>query len=397
MENEMDNFEALLLQEERKSPVKLTVGKQITAEIVGVEGEYIFLDVGGKSEGIINASEFTDDEGGLTVKTGDKIEVYYLGAEAAELRFTTRLGSGSSLSHLEEAWQGAIPVEGLVKAEIKGGFEITLGGKTRAFCPYSQMDLRRIENPEEYLEKRLNFLITRFEENGRNIVVSARAILEMEREKMREKLKKSLAEGQTVTGEITAIKDFGAFIDIGGIEGLIPVSEIGWGRIEDIGEYLSVGQQASAVVKSLDWEQDRFSFSLKETMENPWQKAEQDFVPGSTHTGKIVRLAQFGAFVNLAPGIDGLVHISKLGGGRRIFHPKEVVEEGQSYDVKIESFDAENQKISLAPADYTSKEGDLNEERANFDHYRAKKQQNLGSLGALLKAKMAEKGASSKR
>lgn len=397
MEETFDSFEALLNQEAEKKIRKLTPGQQISADIVGISGESVFLDVGAKSEGVLNSSEVTDEEGNLSVKVGDKIDVYYIRSRGAELMFTTRVGAGSTPDHLEEAYRSQIPVEGLVKEEIKGGFEITLGGKTRAFCPYSQMGLKRYDNPaEQYLGQTLTFLITKFEENGRNLVVSARAILEIEREKLRKELQNSLQEGQTVEGEITSIQPFGAFLDIGGIEGLIPVSEIGWSRVEKVEEYLSIGQKVSAIIKSLDWEKNRFSFSLKETLENPWQKAEQDLLPGASLTGKVVRLAPFGAFINLSEGIDGLVHISKLGNGRRIHHPREVLEVGQDYEVKVESVDSENQKISLAPADYIAQQDEETGEKNEYQNYQKKQKKekqssSMGSLGELLQAKLAEK------
>lgn len=395
MEEQTDSFAALLEQENETSLKTLTPGQQISAVIVGIAGESIFLDVGGKSEGILNSSELVGQDGELSVQVGDKVKVYYIKTRSAELMFTTKIGSGSTPAHLEEAWRSQIPVEGTVKEEIKGGFEITLGGKTRAFCPFSQMGLRRVDNAsEEYLEKQMIFLITKFEEGGRNIVVSARALLEIEREKLKEEFKKNLQEGQTVEGEITSIREFGAFMDIGGVEGLIPISEIGWIRVENIAEYLVVGQKVQAIVKNIDWDKDRLSFSLKETLENPWDKAETDFPEGSTHVGKVVRLAQFGAFVNLAPAIDGLVHISKLGAGRRINHPREVMEEGQDFEVKIESFDLDSKKISLAPLDYVSEENEAVKEQADFKSYKAKqakKSDGMGSLGALLQAKLTEK------
>lgn len=397
MEETFDSFEALLNQQEEKKIRKLTPGQLIRADIVGISGESVFLDVGAKSEGVLNSSEVTDQEGNLSVTVGDKIDVYYIRSKGAELMFTTRVGSGSTPDHLAEAYRSQIPVEGVVKEEIKGGFEITLGGKTRAFCPYSQMGLKRYDNPgEQYLGSTLTFLITKFEENGRNLVVSARAILEIEREKQREELKNSLSEGQTVEGEITSIQPFGAFLDIGGIEGLIPVSEIGWSRVEKVEEYLSVGQKVSAVIKSLDWEKNRFSFSLKETLENPWEKAEQNLQPGTTVRGKVVRLAPFGAFISLAEGVDGLVHISKLGNGRRINHPREVLEVGQDYEVNIESVDSENQKISLVPADFVAQQNEEAVDKNEYQNYKKqlrkeKRGSSMGSLGELLQAKMAEK------
>ena len=328
---------------------------------------------------------------------GDKIEVYFLQAKASEQLFTTSIGSGSSNAHLEEAFRSGIPVEGFVKAEIKGGFEITLGGNVRGFCPFSQMGLRRVEDAsKEYLETHMKFQITRFEENGRNIVLSARAIQEAERAELRDKLQETLEEGQTIEGVVSSIREFGAFVDIGGIDGLIPISEIGWSRVENVEDHFTVGQKVQAIVKKLDWEKDRISLSYKETQADPWSEAVTLFPEGTTHMGTVARLAQFGAFVTLAPGIDGLVHISKLGSGRRINHPREVLEEGQNIDVTVDSIDLDEKRISLVPADYVSAEAEQDKERTEYKSFikkekKKKPSSEMGSLGALLKAKMAEK------
>lgn len=396
MENFNDSFEELLKSEEKKTLRHHTPGEKLTAVVAGISGENIFLDVGGKSEGVLEAAELTDDEGNITAKPGDTIEVYFLQRKRSELIFTTKIGAGSSVAHLEEAWRNQIPVEGFVKAEIKGGFEVTLSGNTRAFCPYSQMGLRRVEDAAAaYLETHMTFRITRFEENGRNLVVSARAILEEEREQQKEQLKQTLAEGQTVTATITSIRDFGAFADIGGVDGLIPLSEIGWSRVENINDHFSVGQQVNVVVKSIDWEKDRISLSLKETLEDPWDAFKKDFPTGSQHLATVSRLAQFGAFVTLTEGVDGLVHISKLGSGRRINHPREVLEVGQDIEVVIESIDDTEQRVSLTPSDYQSPEDKEEVERQDYKKFvssqKKKKDNEIGSLGALLKAKLEEK------
>lgn len=393
-----ESFEDLFRQEDTKKMRRLTPGQKISATIVGISGESVFLDVGGKSEGVMNSAEITGKDGELTKGIGDTVDVYFLKSRSSESIFTARVGSGSNTDHLEEAWRSGIPVEGFVKAEIKGGFEITMGGNIRAFCPFSQMSLRRVVDPaQEFIGTHMVFRITRFEENGRNIVVSARAIQEEERERQKELMKISLQEGQTVQGTVTSIRDFGAFIDIGGIDALIPISEIGWSRVENIAEHLSVGQQVTAVIKSLDWQKDRISVSLKETLADPWENIGMRFPEGSTIPGKVARLTQFGAFVTLAPGIDGLVHISKLGGGRRIHHPREVLEVDQNIDVKIESIDEAARKISLAPADYVSPEAQEDVEKTEYRKYIEKSGssssagQATGSLGELLKARMAEK------
>lgn len=390
-----DSFAELFQASESKPLRRLKRGEKITATIVGLSNESIFLDIGGKSEGVLHATEMTDENNEVTAVVGDSIEVYYLQSKNGEQLFTISIGSGKNAAHLEEAFRSQIPVEGTVKEEIKGGFEITLGGSIRAFCPYSQMGLRRVEDAAaEYLEKQLTFLITRFEENGRNIVVSARAILEMEREEMREKLKETLAEGQTVAGEITSIRDFGAFVDIGGVDGLVPISEIGWSRVENINDYYTVGQKINVLVKKLDWDADRITLSIKETLDDPWEAAAAKLSSGTILTGTVVRLAPFGAFVNLEAGVDGLVHISKLGKGRRINHPREVLEEGQQLEVQVESVDTIEKRISLAPSDYESPEDDQQKENNIVKDFKKSSKEsggNLGTFGDLLKAKLAEK------
>lgn len=386
------NFSDLFDAEDAKISRQFNPGDKITAQIVGIEGESIFLDIGGKSEGILYAAEVKNDKGGLDVTIGDTIEVYFLSSRHSELLFTTTISSGASHDHLEEAWRSGIPIEGFVKEEIKGGFEITLGGGVRAFCPYSQMGLRRIENNDAYLSQHMKFRITSFENNGRNIVVSARAILEEEKALRKEELKQKLEEGQIVQGEVTSLQRFGAFIDIGGVDGLIPVSEISWNHVDNIEEYLHVGQKVSVIVKKIDWDNDRISLSLKETLKDPWDEVEEHFVTGSNHVGKVARLAQFGAFVTLAPGVDGLIHISKLGSGRRIHHPREIMEEGQEIEVSIESIDNDQKRISLTPTDYTAPEDVEKAEQEEYVHFsKSKQKESLGNLGDLLKAKLEEK------
>lgn len=327
---------------------RLRPGQKIEATVVRIAREWIFLDLGAKSEGAVAKNEFTDAEGNLTVAEGDRVQVYFLSEKNNERLFTAKVSGGAVAGHLDEACQNGIPVEGTVTGETKGGFEVRFSGSVRAFCPFSQMEMRRIENAEEYIGKKFAFRITKFGEHGKNIVVSRRALLEEERAQQKEGLQESLAVGQTVKGVITSIRDFGAFVDIGGIEGLIPVSEIAWGRIEDIHERLAHGQEVSVTVLKLDWDQDRYSFSLKDSLPNPWEEIGGMFPEGSVVTGKVVRLTEFGAFVSLAPGIDGLVHISKLGAGRRISHPREVVQVGDALEVKIDSVDSEKKRLSLS-------------------------------------------------
>jgi small subunit ribosomal protein S1 len=325
----------------------------------------------------------------LTVKEGDMVRAYFQSSANNEMHFTTKIGSGpGKQTQLEDAWRNGIPVEGTVVKEVKGGFEVKIGGTVRAFCPFSQMGLRRDEPQAGIIGRSLSFNIAEFAENGRNIVLSRKAILEDERQTKMSALKESLKEGMKITGTVTSIQKFGAFVDIGGMEGLLPVSEIAWSRTEKVSDVLSAGQTVEVIIKKLDWEQNRFSFSLKDALPDPWDAAVESFPVGSYHTGVVSRLAQFGAFVTLKQGLDGLIHISKLGAGRRLSHPREVLKEGQAVEVQIESVDRAQRKISLALAEVRRAE---EEEAATINEYKQQATaapKNLGSFGELLKAKM---------
>ncbi len=386
-----ESFEELLNQSS-VGPVYLNPGEKVEAVIIKITQEWIFIDLGGKSEGYIVVTEFMDDDGNITVKEGDTINAYFLSSKNNEMLFTTRLTSGTTgHEFLEEAYQNRIPVEGLVEKEIKGGFEIKIPGNIRAFCPYSQMGLRRVEKPDQYIGQSLIFKIIEYGEKGRNIIVSNRAVLEEERQKQKDALKESLKEGMTISGEITSIKKFGAFVDIGGIEGLIPVSEISWGHVEDINSSLSIGQKIDVAIKKLDWGNDKFSFSLKAVLPDPWDNIEARYTEGSSHKGKVSRLAPFGAFVTLEPGIDGLVHISELGKIKRISHPREILEKNQTVEVRIAGIDEKAKRVSLemVSGGQNSETGDDYKKHIVTDS--GKSSGSFGTLGDILREKMGKK------
>ena len=247
-----ERFADIFDADKAKAP-KLKPGDRLDAVVAGISGENIFLDIGGKSEGVLAAAELKNPEGEVKVKPGDKVAVFFLAHRRGEMVFTTRLGSSqASLAELEEAFHSGIPVEGIVNSEIKGGFEVKVAGQ-RGFCPYSQMDIRRIEDPDEYLGNHYQFKIIEFAEHGRNLILSARAILEEERERKRRQLMDSLAEGDRISGTVTSLRDFGAFVDLGGIDGLIPLSELAWGEVGRVHDILSRGQDVEVVVARIDW------------------------------------------------------------------------------------------------------------------------------------------------
>jgi small subunit ribosomal protein S1 len=378
---------AEMLEQSFVTPARLQRGQKVRAVVLKITPEWTFLDLGRKSEGYLATRELQDEDGKITVKEGETIEAYFLPREDQENLFTTRLGGGEMRqNHMEEAWRSGIPVEGLVEKEIKGGFEIKIAGNIRAFCPYSQMGLQRVENPQVYIGERFSFKITEYTERGRNVILSNRAVLEEERRKQRESLKASLHEGMTVTGRITSIRGFGAFVNIGGVEGLIPISEISWGRVEDVHEHLSVDQEVEVIIDKLDWEKDRFSFSLRKALADPWKEVWSNFPTGSVHSGTVARLTNFGAFITLRDGVDGLLHISKLRGDKRINHPREVLTVGQVLDVKIESIDEEHKRLSLSLAVAASEEQSAEEDYRKYVSDPSSR--SMGTLGDLLKSKL---------
>jgi len=409
---EEESFAELLEQSLGEQSGRLRPGQKVSARVLKISAEWLFIDTGHKGEGVVDLKEFLDLDGNLTVREGDEIVVYFLSSRHGEMRFTTRIGGGAAGSaQLEEAWQAGVPVEGLVEKEIKGGYEVKLAGTTRAFCPFSQMSLRRVDNPESLIGSRLEFRITDYGENGRNIIVSRRVLLEEERQRARKESLAAIAEGMTVSGSVTSLRDFGAFVDIGGIEGLVPMSELGWSRVKDVRDVLSVGQQVQVVIKAIDREKERISLSLKDAMADPWEKVADLYPEGSFHTGTVARLAPFGAFVTLSDGVDGLIHISRLGTGKRINHPREVLQEGESVEVKVESFDRANRRLSLALAgaaraadeeeasiaEYRRGAGAAraaDEEEASIAEYRrgaGAAPKGMGTLGEMLQAKSKKK------
>ncbi len=344
--NQESEFEKLL-ESTFPGNVSLQSGELVEAEIVAISGDCIFLQLDGKSEGQLDTAEMIDKNGNLTVKEGDTIKAYFLSSQNGIKQFTTRIsGDKAEKAVLENAFESEIPIEGIVEKEIKGGYEIKIGD-SRAFCPHSHIGLQRIENPESYIGKHLTFKILEYSENGRNILVSNRIILKEEQQNKIEVLKKSLHEDMNVKGTIKSIQSFGAFVDIGGVQALLPISEISRSRVDDIHQSLSLGQEIEAAVIKLDWKNERISVSMKKLLADPWDEAKTRYKIGSNHAGTIVRITNFGAFVSLEPGLDGLIHISDLESDTRINHPREVVKTGQSVNVEINDIDIEKKRISL--------------------------------------------------
>lgn len=329
---------------------KLQPGQMVETQIVSISKDCIFLQLSGKSEGVLDRAEMTDKDGKLTVKEGDTIKAFFVDAKNGEMNFTTRIsGEKAGSAMLENAYKNKIPVEGTVEKEIKGGYEIKLGD-TRAFCPFSQMGLKRTEDAAACVGKKLTFRIQEYKEHGRNILVSNRAIAEEARAEQVEELKKTLKENTVVKGTIKSIQDFGAFIDLDGVQALLPISEIGRNRVEDIRAVLTVGQEIEASIIKIDWKTERITLSMKALLSDPWEKALEKYPKNSKHSGKIVRITDFGAFVSLENGIDGLVHISELRGEGKFGNSEVTVKMGQTLSVQVLDIDVAKKRISLKQA-----------------------------------------------
>ncbi len=353
MADQDDDFAAMFAASERDAPKakkRPKVGDQVTGKVISISKDTVFVDVGGKAEGSLERAQVSDSDDKLLVKVGDTVEARVVGDAGGALTLRIRLGRGpEARAELAQAQELGIPVEGVVTEVIKGGVSVDVAG-VRGFCPASQIDVRFVDDLTTFVGQKLTSRITRYE--PRNLVLSRRALLEEENAKKAAETRKRLEPGAVLRGKVVGFKPFGAFVDIGGIEGMLHVSELGYSRVEKPEDMLSLGQEVDVAVLKIEPGEkgERISLSLKALANDPWRETAATLVEGMRVKGKITRLSQFGAFVELAPGIEGLVHISELGAGRRINHPKEVVAEGQEVEATILSIDSERRRVGLSLA-----------------------------------------------
>jgi len=377
-----------MLDETSLKPRRFSAGEKIDTIIVKITEEWMFLDLGAKSEGYLDKKELLDENGNLTVKEGDPITAYFVSSRHGEKLFTTKLLTSKSVDDfMFKAYKNQIPVEATVEKEIKGGFSVRINQNVSGFCPYSQMDVRRIDDVTAYVGKKFEFIVAEYSEKGRNIILSRRPLLEKIEQEKKAALKNSLQQGMTVSGVVTSVQKFGAFVDLGGVQALMPVSEMGWGRVEDPKVLYSPGDKIEAVIINLDWEANRITLSAKASLPNPWDGFVRKYTEGSLLKGKVTNLTNFGAFVSLEDGVEGLLHISKLARGKKIKHAGDVMKTGEELEVKIEKIDRENRKISL---DLTGSDKDTSAASGNEDDFRSyipKSPKTMGTLGDLIKKK----------
>ena len=331
---------------------KFSPGDNVSGTVVKISKDTIFVDLGGKSEGFVDTQEFVDKEGTILVKEGQKIDL-----KVASLKDGIHLSKGmkvqgtEALEMLRDAQRNQIPVEGRVSGVKKGGLDIDISG-IRAFCPLSQIDIQFCDKPEEHVGKKHLFRIIEYKERGRNIVVSRRALLQEEQEKKMNEVLASLQPGLELEGKITRVADFGVFVDLGGIEGMVHVSEISHARVNRPSEVLKQGQTVKVKVIKVETDKadrKRIALSIKALEPDSWEKG-LGFQEGEILSGKVSRLADFGAFVEVAPGVDGLVHISEISHDR-ISHPGAVLHEGDVVEVLVREIDHEKRRVSLSIKD----------------------------------------------
>ncbi len=391
--NDTNDFAALLAEFDQShqgtAEKGAKPGDQVKGRVVAITEEQVFIDLGGKAEGIMDAASLRGAEGQLSVAVGDEVTATVAGVEEDG---SLRLGNQQArqlhgAAELEQAYRQQLPVQGRVTGVIKGGVEVQVAGQ-RAFCPASQIDTRFVEDLNEFVGQHLDFRITKFE-GGRhlNLVVSRRMVLEEEQRARAEALRANLKEGAVLTGTVTSIQDYGAFVDLGGLEGMIHISELAFHRVKHPSEILSVGQPLEVSVLRIDKTDnpkrpEKIALSIRALARDPWAEAAQKFPVGSRVQGQVTRLQPFGAFVELTPGVEGLIHVSELGTGKRVTHPQEVLRPGQAIEASVLAIDLDKRRISL-----TLDEAKAAEAKPDLEAMAAAKpaESNLGSFGALLK------------
>jgi small subunit ribosomal protein S1 len=347
-------------QEQQQLPLQQSatpeIGDKIRGRVVSIGETAAFVDVGGKSEGMIEVAQLRDSAGNLTVTVGDEIEATVTGTdpETGSLILRRKAARGQDVAlELRQALESGLPVEGVVTAINKGGAEVQVSGM-RAFCPLSQLDLRYVENPQQFIGQRLTFRVSRIEpgKTRPNIVLSRRSLLEEEAESKASDTRSRLQVGTVLKGKVTSLTSYGAFVDLGGLEGMLHVSEIGYSRLAHPGEVLQVGEEVEVqiikVEKGKDERRPRISLSRRALERDPWHDVADQYPEGTEMTGKVMRMESFGAFVEIAPGIEGLVHISEMGANRRLNHARDAVQAGQEVQVRVLGVDPGKRRISLS-------------------------------------------------
>ncbi len=336
---------AALFEQSLKSP---KAGEVVAGRVVHIGRDHVTVDIGYKCEGTVPIQEFTTRDGELTVNEGDTVDVYFESSDTDSGGI--HLSRQKALQFvvwrdIEKAFEREGAVEGAIVGKVKGGLKVDIG--VPAFLPGSHADLRPARNLDRYIGQRGRFAILKFNRSRGNVVVSRRAVLERERTQLKEETLKVLEEGVILEGVVKNITDYGAFVDLGGIDGLLHVTDMSWARVGHPSEVVNVGDRVKVVVLKYDPERERVSLGMKQIMPDPWSTVGERLPIGSRIRGKVQSITDYGAFVELEPGLEGLVHVSEMSWTKRVTHPSKVLEVGQEVEVQILDIDPANRRISL--------------------------------------------------
>jgi small subunit ribosomal protein S1 len=323
-------------------------GQTIEGRIVGFGHDVAFVDVGGKGEAVVDLDELKNADGALEVSVGDRIQAVVV-STAGGLTLSRKLARGAASDRqLADAFQARLPVEGKIEREVKGGYEVRVG-RQRAFCPISQIDIVRTADPAVHLGKVYTFQIVEYSQDGRNLVVSRRALLEQEQQARADEVRRSIVPGAVLKGRVVSVRDYGAFVDLGGgIQGLLHVSDLGWSRLPDASQVVAAGDEITVKVLRVDEATQKIALGVKQLGDDPWSTVPDTFAVGHVRSGRVTRVAEFGAFVELAPGIEGLAHASTFPPTGQAGGWRKSVPVGLTAPFEILSIDPEKRRIGVA-------------------------------------------------
>src|SRR5271154_2048101 len=339
-----NDFESLMEQSLRAP----RSGDVLTGTVLLITRDNVIIDINYKCEGQVPLAEFLDHDGKAGIKEGDEVDVYFEGTETEN--GTVMLSHAKAEKYkiwreLERAFQNEAAVEGVILGKVKGGLQVDIG--VPAFLPGSHVDLRPARNLDRYVGQRGRFQILKFNRARGNVVVSRRSVIERERTSLKEETLRVLEEGVILEGTVKNITDYGAFIDLGGIDGLLHITDMSWGRLQHPSEVLKVGEKVKVVVLKYDPERERVSLGMKQIMSDPWTEAAANYPVGRRVNGKVVSVTDYGAFIELEKGVEGLIHVSEMSWTKRTVHPSKVVNVGDMVEVQVLGVDEGNRRISL--------------------------------------------------
>ena len=325
-------------------------GQIVTGVVIRVNRDFVIVDIGGKSEGVLSKSEFVDAGGVFDIKIGDKVDVFIESRESDDGLISLSKEKADKMKVWDEismACERDEIIEGSISQRVKGGLSVTIRGGVKAFLPGSQVDLRPIRNLDKLIGQTFEFRVIKFNKKRGNIVLSRRVLLEKERDSLKAQTLESLQEGQVLKGTIKNLTEYGAFVDLGGIDGLLHITDMSWGRVNHPSEVFSVGDEVTVKVLKYNAETERVSLGMKQTQEDPWSHAAEAYPVGKLVEGKVMSLTDYGAFVELEPGVEGLIHVSEMSWTKKVKHPSKVLEIGKEVACQVLEVDSASKRISL--------------------------------------------------